>query len=133
MNLNFDGSNFGFDITGITFDYQVPTYLVPKSTGAVESHLDDNYVMDPDSSENIQGSNANISKSLRAVIFNYTHNRAEAVDEFLTLNTLKVLKNDADQIKKVEGNKKGNNPGNLRYKNGGFIPKNNNKKSNQII
>ena len=103
VGMNFDSTSgfFGFDLSGITFDYEVPEYLLPQNTGAVAAYFDSNYILNPGDTDNIQGSGSSAQKALRILMFDYYAKRIETTSAFLSQNSLLVLKNDIEQIKKT--------------------------------
>jgi len=86
-----------------TLDAQFEFYDDPKETGKEATTLDsDDFIsLDPATGEETGGGESIITQITRNLNFNYKHKFVENQNEFMSLNTLKVLKNDIDQIHKV--------------------------------
>ncbi len=87
----------------LTLDTQFEFYDDPKETGKDATTLDseDFISLDPATGEETGGGESVVTQITRNLNFNYKHKFVENENEFMSLNTLKVLKNDIDQIHKV--------------------------------
>ena len=103
LEMNFDSTTggFAFDSGDITFDYKAPIYLYPKKNEIALGYLDEDYNLNPASTENLQEATISSQKIVRSIVYDYYHKRVENDTEFLSTNSLMVLKNDIDQVKKV--------------------------------
>ena len=105
-DLDCEGS-YDFELDSgndmLTLDTQFEFYDDPKETGKDATTLDseDFISLDPATGEETGGGESVVTQITRNLNFNYKHKFVENENEFMSLNTLKVLKNDIDQIHKV--------------------------------
>lgn len=89
--------------TRTTLDAQWIVYDDPIETGKEDTTLDsyDFLTLDASTGTETGGGEAIITQITRNLNYNYKHKFIENVNEFMSLETLKVLKNDIDQIHKA--------------------------------
>ena len=105
---NLDADGFAMEESeNLGLDGSLNVYGVPRSTGLPPTYLDTTTFasLDPITGEQTQGDmsgkNSKVTNVTRNILFSYSFNYVENINEFLSLNTLAALNNDIFQIRKA--------------------------------